>query len=59
MQLRAEADKRPVPGSPRLGYTYVYGAPGLSGVNRLERGYEGDQLWKIMVVNRALRGVAR
>ena len=35
-QLRQEAGKRQVPGSPRLGYTHVYGAPGVSAVTILE-----------------------
>lgn len=34
-QLRGEAGKRQVPGSPRVGYAQVYGAPGISGVNIL------------------------
>ena len=29
--------ERQVPGSPRFGYSHVYGAPGLSGVAILER----------------------
>lgn len=37
LQLRQEAGRRQVPGSPRLGYTHVYGAPGVSGVTILER----------------------
>ncbi|MDR2837584.1 MAG: thiolase family protein, partial [Azonexus sp.] len=36
-QLRGEAGRRQVPGQPRLGYTHVYGAPGVSGVTILER----------------------
>jgi hypothetical protein len=36
-QLRQEAGQRQVPGTPRLGYTHVYGAPGVSGVTILER----------------------
>lgn len=35
-QLRGEAGARQVPGNPRLGYTHVYGAPGVSGVTILE-----------------------
>lgn len=35
-QLRQEAGKRQVPGSSRLGYTHVYGAPGVSAVTILE-----------------------
>lgn len=30
VQLRGEAGARQVPGSPRLGFTHVYGAPGIS-----------------------------
>lgn len=30
MQLRGEAGDRQVPGNPRLGFTHVYGAPGIS-----------------------------
>lgn len=36
-QLRQEAGARQVPGNPRLGYTHVYGAPGVSGVTILQR----------------------
>lgn len=36
-QLRQEAGRRQVPGTPRLGYTHVYGAPGVSGVTILQR----------------------
>jgi acetyl-CoA acetyltransferase len=36
-QLRGEAGARQVPGNPRLGYTHVYGAPGVSGVTILQR----------------------
>ncbi|MFU8762956.1 MAG: thiolase family protein [Haliea sp.] len=32
VQLRGEAGARQVPGSPAVGYTHVYGAPGISGV---------------------------
>lgn len=32
LQLRGEAGKRQVPNKPKVGYTHVYGAPGLSGV---------------------------
>lgn len=33
MQLRGMAGARQVPGRPSVGYTHVYGAPGVSGVN--------------------------
>ncbi|HEY4083075.1 MAG TPA: thiolase family protein [Burkholderiaceae bacterium] len=36
LQLRRQAGARQVPGDPRLGYTHVYGAPGVSGVTILE-----------------------
>jgi acetyl-CoA acetyltransferase len=36
-QLRQQAGARQVPGTPRLGYTHVYGAPGVSGVTILQR----------------------
>lgn len=36
VQLRGEAGARQVPGNPRLGYTHVYGAPGVSAVTILE-----------------------
>jgi acetyl-CoA acetyltransferase len=36
-QLRGEAGARQVPGSPKVGYTHVYGAPGISGVNIITR----------------------
>ena len=32
-----DAGKRQVPNNPRVGYTHVYGAPGISGVNILSR----------------------
>ncbi|MNR64538.1 lipid-transfer protein [compost metagenome] len=35
-QLRQQAGARQVPGQPRLGYTHVYGAPGVSAVTILE-----------------------
>lgn len=35
-QLRQQAGQRQVPGTPRLGYTHVYGAPGVSAVTILE-----------------------
>lgn len=35
-QLRQQAGQRQVPGNPRLGYTHVYGAPGVSAVTILE-----------------------
>lgn len=35
LQLRGQAGKRQVPNNPKVGYTHVYGAPGLSGVNIL------------------------
>lgn len=35
-QLRRQAGTRQVPGRPRLGYTHVYGAPGVSAVTILE-----------------------
>ena len=36
-QLRGEAGPRQVPGKPKLGYTHVYGAPGISAVTILSR----------------------
>jgi len=36
-QLTGQAGARQVPGSPRLGYSHVYGAPGVSGVAIVER----------------------
>lgn len=36
VQLRQQAGQRQVPGAPRLGYTHVYGAPGVSAVTILE-----------------------
>ena len=35
LQLRGEAGARQVPNAPKVGYTHVYGAPGISGVNIL------------------------
>jgi acetyl-CoA acetyltransferase len=37
VQLRGEGGARQVPDKPKLGYTHVYGAPGISGVNILAR----------------------
>lgn len=37
VQLRGHAGSRQVPGTPRTGYTHVYGAPGLSAVTILQR----------------------
>ena len=37
LQLRGDAGKRQVPGDPKVAYTHVYGAPGISGVNILSR----------------------
>lgn len=37
VQLRGEGGARQVAGSPKVGYTHVYGAPGISGVNILTR----------------------
>ena len=37
-QLRGEAGERQVPGDPRLGFTHVYGAPGISACTVLEGG---------------------
>jgi acetyl-CoA acetyltransferase len=37
LQLRGQAGARQVAGAPRLGYSHVYGAPGISAVTILER----------------------
>lgn len=37
LQLRGDAGDRQIPGKPRLGYTHVYGAPGISAVTILQR----------------------
>ena len=37
LQLRGDAGDHQVPGNPRLGYTHVYGAPGISAVTILQR----------------------
>jgi acetyl-CoA acetyltransferase len=37
LQLRGHAKKRQVTGNPKLGYTHVYGAPGISAVTILQR----------------------
>jgi acetyl-CoA acetyltransferase len=37
IQLRGEAGARQVPGNPRLAYSHVYGAPGISAVTILQR----------------------
>ena len=37
LQLRGDAGQRQVPGDPRVAYTHVYGAPGISGVTILNR----------------------
>jgi len=36
-QLRGEAGERQVPGSPKVGYTQLYGAPGTAGVSILTK----------------------
>ena len=37
VQLRGEAGARQVQGKPQVGYTHVYGAPGISAVTILQR----------------------
>lgn len=37
LQLRGQAGRRQVPDEPKVGYTHVYGSPGLSGVTVLAR----------------------
>ncbi len=37
LQLRGQAGDHQVPGDPKLGYTHVYGAPGISAVTILQR----------------------
>tara|TARA_B100000686_G_C16726357_1_gene938024 strand:+ start:218 stop:1363 length:1146 start_codon:yes stop_codon:yes gene_type:complete len=37
LQLRGEAGERQVPDNPKVAYTHVYGAPGISGVTILAR----------------------
>ncbi|MGI9601899.1 MAG: thiolase family protein [Acidimicrobiales bacterium] len=37
LQLRGDAGEHQVPGDPRVAYTHVYGAPGISGVTILSR----------------------
>ena len=37
LQLRGQAGKRQVPNDPKVAYTHVYGAPGISGVTILSR----------------------
>jgi acetyl-CoA acetyltransferase len=37
LQLRGDAAEHQVPGNPSLGYTHVYGAPGISAVTILQR----------------------
>jgi len=37
LQLRGDAGDHQVPGEPQLGYTHVYGAPGISAVTILQR----------------------
>jgi len=37
LQLRGDAGPRQVAGNPKVAYTHVYGAPGISGVNILTR----------------------
>ena len=48
LQLRGEAGARQVPNNPKVGYTHVYGAPGLSGVTihvALTRWIESGRPW--------------
>jgi hypothetical protein len=35
LQLRGRAGERQVPGDPKVGYTHLYGAPGVAGVSIL------------------------
>ena len=35
LQLRGQAGDRQVPGDPKVGYTQLYGAPGVAGVSIL------------------------
>jgi hypothetical protein len=35
LQLRGQAGERQVPGDPKVGYTQLYGAPGVAGVSIL------------------------
>jgi len=37
LQLRGDAGERQVPNDPKVAYTHVYGAPGISGVTILSR----------------------
>ena len=37
LQLRGDAGARQVPGSPKAGFTHVYGAPGVSACTVLTR----------------------
>lgn len=37
LQLRGDAGARQVPGDPRIGFTHVYGAPGVSACTVLTR----------------------
>jgi acetyl-CoA C-acetyltransferase len=37
LQLRGDAGEHQVPGDPKLGYSHVYGAPGISAITILER----------------------
>jgi len=37
LQLRGHAGEHQVPGDPRLAYTHVYGAPGISAVTILQK----------------------
>jgi acetyl-CoA acetyltransferase len=37
LQLRGQAGARQVPNDPKVAYTHVYGAPGISGVTILSR----------------------
>jgi acetyl-CoA acetyltransferase len=33
LQMRGQAGERQVPGDPKVGYTQLYGAPGVAGVS--------------------------
>jgi hypothetical protein len=37
LQLRGEARTRQVPGDPKVGFTHVYGAPGVSACTVMRR----------------------
>ena len=60
LQLRGAAGDRQVPGEPRVAFTHVYGAPGISSCAVLTRGCRSTDLTgKVALVTGGTRGLGR